>query len=42
MASNQTNADDLGVRRKFKSLDEVIQADNVPAKHISYHAPPGE
>ena len=28
-------------KRKFKSLDEVLQNENSPGKHITYHVPPG-
>ena len=28
-------------KRKFKSLDEVLQNENAPGKHITYHVPPG-
>ncbi len=30
------------VRRKFKTMDEVIKVDNIPNKHVTYHVPPGK
>lgn len=28
-------------KRKFRSLDDVLQNENGPGKHITYHVPPG-
>jgi hypothetical protein len=29
------------VKRKLKTMDEVMQSCNEPAKHRTYHVPPG-
>ena len=29
------------VKRKLKTMDEVMQSSNQPAKHRTYHVPPG-
>ena len=29
------------VKRKFKTMDEVMQSSNEPVKHRTYHVPPG-
>ena len=29
------------VKRKLKTMDEVMQSSNEPAKHRTYHVPPG-
>jgi hypothetical protein len=30
------------VKRKLKTMDEVMQSCNEPAKHRTYHVPPGK
>ena len=38
--SNDDAIQDLKVKRKLKSMDEVMQFSNEP-KHKTYHVPPG-